>query len=439
MKSNSLKFRLTIQLLAISIILLSLFSFTSYFMLESLVYDNIDSEIEKRKHIIERLIQQKDLMDDIDVFKDYDIEIIIYDKDGKLIYKTIHDLNTTEKLYEITKKLKENTIENIKIGKDTYRLMHFTMDNYHVIIFKNMNRAIKILDTYNDILILLYFLTLIFTNGFIYFVVDKNLKNINKLYNDIKEISILDLKPIDSNKYSKEFKEIIEIFNKLLNHIKESYKKEKDFVMILSHEIKTPITTILTDIDITLRKNREKKDYIEALKNIRELAIYMLNIFNVLKNLYLTKENFYPDYKTVNLNQVIDRVLKMFENQIKEKNLSVFVDVEEDLTIQTDEVMFQEILQNLISNAIKFNKPSGKLVIKAQKEENKVKITISDTGIGIKEEDLKNIFDEFYKSYNSEGLGLGLSIVKIYSDLLDIKVNIQSQEGLGTSVELILS
>lgn len=439
MKSNSLKFRLTIQLLAISIILLSLFSFTSYFMLESLVYDNIDSEIEKRKHIIEKLSQQKDLMDDIDVFKDYDIEIVIYDKDEKLIYKTIHDLNTTKKLYEITKKLKENTIESVKIGKNTYRLTHFTIDNYHVIIFKNMDRAIKTLDTYNDVLVLLYFLTLIFTNGFIYFIVDKNLKNINKLYNDIKEISILDLKPIDSNKYSKEFKEIIEIFNKLLNHIKESYKKEKDFVMILSHEIKTPITTILTDIDITLRKDREKKNYVEALKNIRELAIYMLNIFNVLKNLYLTKENFHPDYKTVNLNQLIERVLKMFENQIKEKNLSVFVDVEEDLTLHTDEVMFQEILQNLISNAIKFNKPSGKLIIKAKKEENKVKITISDTGIGIKEEDLKNIFDEFYKSYNSEGLGLGLSIVKIYSDLLDIKVNIQSQEGVGTSIELILS
>lgn len=323
MKINSLKLKLTIQLLFISILLLSVFSFTSYFILENLIDSSIDSEINKKKSIIEKLIQQKDLIQDIDILKDDDIEIVIHDKNGKVVYKTIHDLNTTKKLYEITKKLKENTIESVKIGKNTYRLTHFTIDNYHVIIFKNMDRAIKILDTYNDVLILLYFLTLIFTNGFIYFIVEKNLKNINKLYNDIKEISILDLKPIDSNKYSKEFKEIIEIFNKLLNHIKESYKKEKEFVMTLSHEIKTPITTILADIDITLRKERKKEDYIEALKNIRELAVYMLNIFNVLKNLYISKENFYPNYKSVNLNQVINKVLKMFESDINEKKLSV--------------------------------------------------------------------------------------------------------------------
>ncbi|MFN4306092.1 sensor histidine kinase [Sulfurihydrogenibium azorense] len=439
MKINSLKLKLTIQLLFISILLLSVFSFTSYFILENLIDSSIDSEINKKKSIIEKLIQQKDLIQDIDILKDDDIEIVIHDKNEKVVYKTIHDLNTTKKLYEITKKLKENTIESVKIGKNTYRLTHFTIDNYHVIIFKNMDRAIKILDTYNDVLILLYFLTLIFTNGFIYFIVEKNLKNINKLYNDIKEISILDLKPIDSNKYSKEFKEIIEIFNKLLNHIKESYKKEKEFVMTLSHEIKTPITTILADIDITLRKERKKEDYIEALKNIRELAVYMLNIFNVLKNLYISKENFYPNYKSVNLNQVINKVLKMFESDINEKKLSVFIDVDESLNIQTDEVMFQQILQNIASNAIKFNKHSGKLTIKSQKEGNNIKITVSDTGVGISKQELKNIFNEFYKSYNSEGLGLGLSIVKIYSDLLDIKVNIHSQEGEGTTVELILS
>ncbi|MFN3788434.1 MAG: hypothetical protein ACK4SW_08555, partial [Sulfurihydrogenibium azorense] len=200
MKINSLKLKLTIQLLFISILLLSVFSFTSYFILENLIDSSIDSEINKKKSIIEKLIQQKDLIQDIDILKDDDIEIVIHDKNGKVVYKTIHDLNTTKKLYEITKKLKENTIESVKIGKNTYRLTHFTIDNYHVIIFKNMDRAIKILDTYNDVLILLYFLTLIFTNGFIYFIVEKNLKNINKLYNDIKEISILDLKPIDSNK-----------------------------------------------------------------------------------------------------------------------------------------------------------------------------------------------------------------------------------------------
>ncbi|HEV09629.1 MAG TPA: ATP-binding protein [Sulfurihydrogenibium azorense] len=124
---------------------------------------------------------------------------------------------------------------------------------------------------------------------------------------------------------------------------------------------------------------------------------------------------------------------------MKEKNLKVELDLDKNLTIQTDEVMFKEILQNIISNAVNFNKQNGTIKIKAYEEKSTVKLTVSDTGVGIEEDKLEKIFDEFYKSENSEGLGLGLSIVKLYSNILGIKINIKSVVNQGTTVELTIA
>ncbi|MGC9005974.1 MAG: sensor histidine kinase, partial [Sulfurihydrogenibium sp.] len=248
-----------------------------------------------------------------------------------------------------------------------------------------------------------------------------------------------DLTPIDSNKYSEEFKKIIQTFNNLLNTVKELYQKQKDFIVVLSHEIKTPLTTIITDIDITLRKDREKEEYIKTLKNIHEISLYILSIFQILNKLYKTKELFYPDIKQVNVDKVVKEVLSIFSQKIKEKNLKVELDLDRNLTIQTDEVMFKEILQNIISNAVNFNKQNGTIKIKAYEENSTVKLTVSDTGVGIEQDKLEKIFDEFYKSENSEGLGLGLSIVKLYSNILGIKINIKSVVNQGTTVELTIA
>lgn len=439
LKNRSLKQKIVIQLFLGSVVLISLFSYVSFSLLEDLMYQNVDSDLESKKEEILKLSEDKDLLEDIKIFNNDKYGIIVL-KDGQVVYKNIKNDPVLDKnINALVKNLENEEIKNVKIEKNVYRLIYVKLPDYQVLIAKNVNGIISVIEKYDDILITLYIVTILLLNGFIYYTVDKNLKNIDRLSEDIENVSVVDLTPIDSNKYSEEFKKIIQTFNNLLNTVKELYQKQKDFIVVLSHEIKTPLTTIITDIDITLRKDREKEEYIKTLKNIHEISLYILSIFQILNKLYKTKELFYPDIKQVNVDKVVKEVLSIFSQKIKEKNLKVELDFDKNLTIQTDEVMFKEILQNIISNAVNFNKQNGTIKIKAYEENSTVKLTVSDTGVGIEEDKLEKIFDEFYKSENSEGLGLGLSIVKLYSNILGIKINIKSVVNQGTTVELTIA
>ena len=110
-----------------------------------------------------------------------------------------------------------------------------------------------------------------------------------------------------------------------------------------------------------------------------------------------------------------------------------------DIPFRTDIYLLSTIIHNILSNAIKYSHRDSEIDINVQAEDNTILLEIADKGIGISEEDLEKVFDKFYRSTDHadiKGFGLGLPIVKRFCSLLNIKIQINSKEGVGTTVKL---
>lgn len=143
-----------------------------------------------------------------------------------------------------------------------------------------------------------------------------------------------------------------------------------------------------------------------------------------------------------NIVNFVERLAVQYNEQYKEEDAVPirFTSKLEHATALMDMVLFERILRNLVGNAIKYT-PSGYINIDIDGHNDKLNLTVTDTGVGIDEESLKHVFDEFYQADNPErdgkkGLGLGLAIVKRIAELLEIDISIKSEEAIGTSVTL---
>ncbi len=198
--------------------------------------------------------------------------------------------------------------------------------------------------------------------------------------------------------------------------VRKLVKQKDDFINQLGHDLKTPLTPLNTLLPIVKDKVKDEKS-----KELLDVSIqnvqYMKNL--VIKTLKLARLNSPEtelEKENVNLLDEIDKVLnnRVFDfekNQIKIEN-----NIDENININVDPVRLKELLDNIISNAVKYNNKGGEIKIDALTDLDEVKIRISDTGQGMTKEQAKHIFDEFYKADESrhdfESSGLGLSICK---------------------------
>ena len=235
--------------------------------------------------------------------------------------------------------------------------------------------------------------------------------------------------------------EIVSIFHDI-TEIKNIEKIKKDFVINVSHELRTPLTAIKGYAE-TLRKEVEAtpgKKYVEIIeRNTNRL----INIVNDLLLLSSLEEKPALELEDIDLRDFLENVLKIFDQRLKDKRLSLVADVKENLpTIKADSFKLEQMLVNLLDNAIKYT-DHGEIAISAGVQENRVRIQVRDTGIGIPKENIPRIFERFYvvdksRSRKSGGTGLGLSIVKHIVFLHQGTIGIESIPGEGTTVTVTL-
>jgi len=217
----------------------------------------------------------------------------------------------------------------------------------------------------------------------------------------------------------------------IATQIESTFKKLRLFNSNVSHELKTPLAIMKSEIEVALMNN--EKNHEKTLKSILQEINYINDITEKL--LFLTKEN-----KKINLQKtdLEELILELFEKYSSKIEFELdFGDDEYD--IYADKTLLKMALSNIIENSIKYK--ATKIVISLQKNKNKVILKIKDNGIGIPKEKLPFIFDEFYRvdeSHNKKikGFGLGLSIVKNILNLHKAKVKVISDIAKG--VEFII-
>lgn len=223
---------------------------------------------------------------------------------------------------------------------------------------------------------------------------------------------------------------------------------KSQFLATMSHEIRTPINAVLGMNEIILRDSSEEniRNYAADIDGAGKLLLSIVNDILDFSKLESGKMDIVmADY---NVGELLRGCLQMVEKRAKDKNLSMDVSVDPQVpaVLSGDRVRIQQIVTNLLTNAVKYT-PEGKVgvAVSAQTENGtaKLKIAVSDTGTGIKSENIANLFNNFErldlcKNANIEGTGLGLAITDKLIKLMDGEINVESEYGKGSVFTVII-
>ena len=273
----------------------------------------------------------------------------------------------------------------------------------------------------------------------IFMVVGKMIiEPIKEITDATKKVATGDFKVELVNNRKDELGDLIESFNKMTKDLGSIEILRNDFISDISHEFKTPITSIEGYTKLLVDcKDDNRDEYIEII--LRETSRLSTMATNILTLNKLDNEGIYSN-ESFRLDEQIRKSILLLENKWCKKNLELDVELDE-LIFNGNKGLINQIWINLIDNAVKFSPQKGTIKISLIDYIDKCEFIIEDQGMGIKTEDQKRVFDKFYKSdksRNTEGTGLGLSIVKRIVDLHDGIIELTSEVGKGTRIRIVL-
>jgi signal transduction histidine kinase len=250
------------------------------------------------------------------------------------------------------------------------------------------------------------------------------------------DISINENKEGDFSKLAVAFNSMRQIIKNNLNELKKEKQFLVDLLADISHQLKTPISSITVYNDIMLQKEISKEQReIFLVKNEAQLNRITNLIKNLLKLAKLDAKAIQFEKENENLNETIKDSIEALESKAKEKSIEITFNEKQQVMFYHDVLWVQEAFINIIKNAIEHTPSFGKINIELIQNPIYIKIIIEDTGEGIKETDLPNIFKRFYKAKdasNSESVGIGLALTKSIVEAHEGIIEVQSSSKIGT-------
>jgi len=254
-------------------------------------------------------------------------------------------------------------------------------------------------------------------SGFL--ILMRMLRQINFITKNVEEINDKKLHIRLNLKGKDPISNMAKTFDNMLDQIEHSFKSQKQFIQNASHELNTPLTIIKTKIDVLKQKKPiSPGDYKETIDLIESEVMRLSKITEQLLILSDLEENsFKTEFVKVNFKSILEKMIKLFDNQIYSKNLLIKTNFEGQSDISGNPVQLGQLLFNLFDNAVKYSIPKSRLFINLLNSADKKKLIfeIINKSSLIKKEDIPNIFERFYKTSDTEGrkgFGLGLAIVK---------------------------
>ncbi len=240
-----------------------------------------------------------------------------------------------------------------------------------------------------------------------------------------------------------EIHQLTTTMNELLQRIEESLIREKQITADISHELRTPITVIRGTLEVLIRKKREPEQYEEKIRTV----IHEVDTLNKVIDQLLQLSRIDAGMLSFNITSVpllplLEDIKVKRYHLLSEKEMSLQIIVPEQACVYTDPDFLRIILENLIGNAIKYGFAAQPVT--CTWDEQHQRLSVSDKGPGIPADQIPLLFNRFYRADSSrnsgtDGVGLGLSIVKNLADMLGISVSVDSREDYGTTFTLTFS
>ena len=442
LKFSSLKIRVLLWFIGITSIVLFLFSFSLYYFLEKSISLRIQTNLYHNAVFIEDNILRNKLDKKRIYNKKLDgLEVAII-KDDKILKQTkLFTLNNYQSYLDDDEIFFLNRINSDRVNA-VYILKFKKPFKGAIIVYKKglYNKFEDIEDTLvvlNPILLILLIIIGIR-------VIDKILIPIKNLTKVTKDITINNFSnTIEIPKNNDEIKELIDSFNSMIFRLKDGVDNLDRFNNDVSHELKTPLTIIQGELEVTLRKKRDVSYYEKSIKTALDQT---KNIEKLINSLLLitkySKQNIQKTFSLCNLDSILMDVINSHQKELEDKNIKLHINKLESIKMRANQILIHSIFNNLIDNAIKYT-PKNKNIYISLYKEDKIYFIIQDEGIGIPQNKIDKITNRFYRVDESrnkaiKGFGLGLSIVKNSIELHNGKLDISSKINEGTIVQITI-
>jgi heavy metal sensor kinase len=434
-----------------------------YFLTQRSLVSNTDAAITVHNQKIADIvahsdIQMKDsLISDSQIFAQQFSEmpgmlLVIGDEEGKIIYQS-QDLGVNEaiinNIFINYGQVVTPIFINSHVGNTPMRFGIFPAQSTGPKILILMGQPMEVIqNSLNYLAATLIFVYLLLLGLAILggsWLARKAMNPIVEVSNQLKTISAENLQArVPNPKTGDEIEELSHSFNTLLNHLNEAFIRERQFIGDVAHELKTPLATLKSEIEVTISKNRSNTDYQQALNGILIDANRLSNtINNILDLAWIGADSASLDDRHFNLSLVINELTEIAEKLAAQKSIEINSKIETGVVINGNEDKIYRAVLNVIDNAIKYTPKHGKILISLTKSKDTALIEVADTGIGISKSEQEHIFKRFYrgsKVAKTLGSGLGLAIaegiVKAHHGL--IEVNSQLDRGTKVSIKLPL-
>ena len=274
----------------------------------------------------------------------------------------------------------------------------------------------------------------------------KSFLPIENILLELKQINANDLSArLKTTKSKDEINQLINEINSLLSRLENSFERMSQFSSDASHELKTPLTIIKGEMEVTLRKDRTINEYKEALKTSLEEISGIEQTINDLLFLAKNEQELIVDkQEEFYLDELADEAINELKNFAKLHKIKISLIIEDSLEMKGFASLLKIAIKNILKNAIQFSHENQEVIVKIFKENDLLNISIEDFGIGIPTNEQEKIYEKFYRTdksrnKNSGGTGLGMSIMKKIVDIHKGKISLISQENIGTKITLSFS
>ncbi|HEY2140292.1 MAG TPA: heavy metal sensor histidine kinase [Chthoniobacterales bacterium] len=238
--------------------------------------------------------------------------------------------------------------------------------------------------------------------------------------------------------WPRELQPLAVAFDDMLHRLEDSFLRLAQFSADIAHELRTPIGNIRGEAEVALRRSRSAEEYREVIESTIAESQHLGHIVDNLLFLARTEAAEGQLQRTsFEGRPVVERIAAFHEPIAEDRNVTIRCAGE--ATFIADEMLFSRALNNLVENAVHHTPPGGSIEISIANRDARSEVSVSDNGAGIAPEHLPRVFDRFYRadsSRSSEGVGLGLALVKSIMDLHSGEARIESEPGRGTTVKL---
>lgn len=464
---STTRFKTTLWYALLFLALEILFAIAVYIYVWSNSLDKLDLTLKTQATAILRLVKERQI--DFDTFQpdatyqspedvvwDLIYDVLVVDRRNYFIQITLgkRELFKTGNLRKYVLKLPENekdepskafSIIEPGLADGEIRCYQLIDKRYKIIVAYPKEHISQTLGTLSDFYVIMapiFFLVALVGGGFIS---RKSLSRIDAIIKKTEEITAQRLnEQIPGGEFNDEYGRLVDKMNEMIERIKTSVDFMNQFSISAAHELKTPLTILRGEIEITLKSEKTGAEYIEILKSNYEETIRLIKIVD---NLFFISKS---DNKLITVDKIDTGMKEYLLNVVnslrligKDKGIELVLDVADDAVIYIDHVLMKQALLNLLDNAVKYGYEEKPVLIKACKQsEKEYVISIINQGDGIPQESLTKIFDRFFRLESSRnrktgGVGLGLSVVNSVMALHNGRVEVTSTLNGETTFNLI--